>query len=764
MEIKMLKRIKLQNWKVHKQSEFEFKPGTNIIIGQMGTGKTSILQAISYAIFGTFSELKSKEIKVSDLPTRGFEGISEVNLSLQPSNAEYQIVRTLKNGATSEAIIRDSTGQLLAGTNSMQVTDFIVDKLKLDEDVFLRTAYARQNDIDLFLRLSPGDRKSKLDELMGLYKFEIARKNTVRLANQLSAKRDAQASFIGNFDFFKSKAEIISMTNEIFNLKLEKDGLSLKVAEAEKKKAELNLKTRTLRIQFDNYNRLVERRELYRKQLDDLSKKVSSEPEESLDSVTLRLSEIILRIDEIKRAKQHSREDLERGRNISLDIEKSYGALEEKNTEVTKAMKEIDDFKLELEKLAKFGDMTKLELKLVELEKLVDDSLESKNQMAGEVGVLNGHLVELEGVDGVCPVCSTRLEQMTKDVLIQERRRKISELKESISNLEYRVEEYKAEKLNTQKLYERQKLLQQQIEKERELRAKERDILIKISELRGKRSGLTESFSQISTRAENLDKEIESLETERRKLVDKKQLLELRSQKHKLARDLEAVEKSIAGITVNEKAIDSIESQYRQAIEEYEKIAARQKSLDYVIEEKEKRLGDLQDRQTQFQDIEKEVERLGAKVDFLYQFKNALLAAQETLRRELITAVNEVMASIWASIYPYDKWTAARLEVTEDDYVLQLREYEGDWLNVAGYASGGERIMAALSLRIAFTKVLIPHMSILILDEPTHNMDDNAIATFVEVLQNDLSGFLDQIFIITHNEKLAEAGNNVIRL
>src|SRR3989344_5812935 len=184
MEIKMLKRIKLQNWKVHKQSEFEFKPGTNIIIGQMGTGKTSILQAISYAIFGTFSELKSKEIKVSDLPTRGFEGISEVNLSLQPSNAEYQIVRTLKNGATSEAIIRDSTGQLLAGTNSMQVTDFIVDKLKLDEDVFLRTAYARQNDIDLFLRLSPGDRKSKLDELMGLYKFEIARKNTVRLANQ----------------------------------------------------------------------------------------------------------------------------------------------------------------------------------------------------------------------------------------------------------------------------------------------------------------------------------------------------------------------------------------------------------------------------------------------------------------------------------------------------------------------------------------------------------------------------------------------------
>jgi lipoprotein-releasing system ATP-binding protein len=90
--------------------------------------------------------------------------------------------------------------------------------------------------------------------------------------------------------------------------------------------------------------------------------------------------------------------------------------------------------------------------------------------------------------------------------------------------------------------------------------------------------------------------------------------------------------------------------------------------------------------------------------------------------------------------------------------------YEGEWLNAAGYASGGEKIIASLALRIAFTKILTPQLNVLILDEPTHNMDDKAIATFVEVLQNDLSDFLEQIFIITHNEKLAEAGNNIIRI
>jgi len=761
----MLKKIKLQNWKAHKQSEYEFKPGTNVIIGQMGAGKSSILQAISYAIFGTFSELKSKEIKVSDLPTRGLDGvISEVNLSLHPSDVEYQISRTIKNGITSEAIVRNSSGQLLAGTNSMQVTDFLAEKLGLDEDVFLRTAYARQNDIDMFLRLSPGDRKSKLDELMGLEKFEIARRNTIKLANQIAAKRDAQATFLGNFDFQKSRNDIETLAADILELKQEKVDLSLKLAEVEKRKAELNLKTRTLRIQLDNYNRMVERRELYRKQLEEISSKVSSEPDESLDSVRLRLNEITLRIEEVRRAKQHSRDDLERGRNSALEIEKSYGGLEEKNSELLISLKDIDESKFEIDKLEKFGDITSLDLRLSEIEKIVDATLESKNQMVGEIGVLRGHLQELESVDGACPVCSTRLEQVTKDVLIQERRGKIAELKETITQLENKVEDLRTEKFSLTKSLERQKLLQQKIEKDSELRKKERDIAIKLSELRGRRAALTDGFSQISTRAENLDKEIENLESERRQLDEKKQVLELKNQKYKLARDLEVIEKSIVGINVNAKSVESAEEQYRGIIQELEKILSRQRSSEFLIEEKEKRFRDLNERQEQFTDIEKEVEYLGDKIDFLHQFKNALLAAQETLRKELITAVNEVMGNIWNSIYPYDRWTSVRLDVTDSDYVLQLREYEGEWLNVAGYASGGERIIASLALRIAFTKILTPQLNVLILDEPTHNMDDKAIATFVEVLQNDLSSFLDQIFIITHNEKLAEAGNNVIRL
>jgi len=39
--------------------------------------------------------------------------------------------------------------------------------------------------------------------------------------------------------------------------------------------------------------------------------------------------------------------------------------------------------------------------------------------------------------------------------------------------------------------------------------------------------------------------------------------LELKNQKYKLARDLEVIEKSIVGINVNAKSVESAEEQYR---------------------------------------------------------------------------------------------------------------------------------------------------------------------------------------------------------
>jgi exonuclease SbcC len=43
--------VSLKNFKSHSDRHFTFQPGTNAICGENGAGKTSILEAIAWALF-----------------------------------------------------------------------------------------------------------------------------------------------------------------------------------------------------------------------------------------------------------------------------------------------------------------------------------------------------------------------------------------------------------------------------------------------------------------------------------------------------------------------------------------------------------------------------------------------------------------------------------------------------------------------------------------------------------------------------------------
>ena len=57
------------------------------------------------------------------------------------------------------------------------------------------------------------------------------------------------------------------------------------------------------------------------------------------------------------------------------------------------------------------------------------------------------------------------------------------------------------------------------------------------------------------------------------------------------------------------------------------------------------------------------------------------------------------MGIIWNELYPYGDFSGVRLTI-DKDYVLQLKGSDG-WISVEGVASGGERSLACLALRIA---------------------------------------------------------------
>ncbi|MEO0407032.1 MAG: SMC family ATPase, partial [Cyanobacteria bacterium P01_A01_bin.135] len=52
----------LTNFKAHRDRQFEFKPGTNAICGENGAGKTSILEAIGWALFNYSSSYTKEDL------------------------------------------------------------------------------------------------------------------------------------------------------------------------------------------------------------------------------------------------------------------------------------------------------------------------------------------------------------------------------------------------------------------------------------------------------------------------------------------------------------------------------------------------------------------------------------------------------------------------------------------------------------------------------------------------------------------------------
>ncbi len=761
----MIHKLSLKNWKSHTQTELEFKPGVNILVGPMGAGKSSVLQAISFALFGTFSELKSKDVKLADLATRRSKSrYVEVELNLDCSGESVLIRRQIEaNRGSSEATVKDGGGRLLAGPNPTQVSDYVKNMLKLDEDVFLKTIYGRQNDISIILQLTPLERKTRLDNLMGLDRFELARKNSIKLSNQLASKMEAKEDFLKGMDAERLGSDVEYLEKECENIKHEYDELKNKIVRAQEEKNKAEERAKELRKKFDEHNRLREREEYIQRQLEEISSR-HIELDTTTEKIVERIRETRTRLFEAERVKHDVKEDIEQNQKKALELEKNLGALEERHHEIVNELEDIQKLKKELEELKKSGELHFDEKIFEEIEDKIRSDSERKQLLLGEVSILCKHLEELEKAEGLCPVCSSRLEATTKENLVRERKFKMNERTELINKLSSDIGYAQEKKKKLESERETYLSYTKRVSTENELCKKEREVALQLSELKGKKEAMQGISEHMQRRFTVIDNDIRNLEAEQIKLVEQKQLCEIKERWAALQRELDTLERQIKSISFEPVEMEHADKKLQDCIRQSQEQISKQNSLIFILEEKEKRLNELKDKKRQIANIKNEVKGLEKKIEFLSKFKNALMYTQEELRKELIIAVNEIMADVWTNLYPYSYWTSIQLEISESDYTLQLKEKEGEWVNVAGFASGGEKMLACLALRIAFAKVMAPGLSLLILDEPTHNLDDRAINSFVELLQEKLTKFLKQIFIVTHDEKLAEAGENIIKL
>ena len=767
----MITKVRLVNWRSHLNSELDFASGTNALLGHIGSGKSSVLDSICFAFFGTFPALQSKKLKLDEIimnkPVE--KDRAEVEVHFQTDNTQYSVKRVIeKRKGTTYSEIREN-GKLLEAPSTQRVNEIVEKALKINYELFNKAIYAEQNSLDYFLTIPRGQRMKKIDELLMISKFEKARANATSLANKLMERKLGKQSVIeqSNTEAIEQAAQevIISMNK----LTLDKEILQKKLESTVNEKSRIEMESHELAKIVESLQILQTEENSIRSVLDEISMSVNS-----LEKVvrTAEPSEIERELKSLNRIIQGFEE-------VLYDKQRHYSKLQE---QTAKAKTEVELLKHEkIERLEKeLAEQIKIKIDFQELEKLVGDNVEKSldekklelEKYVGEAEALKMKIKEhqdaleqLSSLGAKCPICEHKLSEEKKIILVKQKKSQLENFLDALSKT------VKKREKSSKDL------------KELEVAAKDIDrLMVQIKDVDGLKKDLESYKNILAVQAEEyvkLNKETKQLEIESREVQRKfnemvkrkqeveilylrareyieksKRLEEFTSKRRIIMKRIEEIENKLAG-----KGIGTLEKELRLLIADERELSIKIQNTDEIIKEKGQRLNEFEKTLAVINKGRSEVQRLDKLVSDLQIFSQALEQTQIELRKEFVSTVNYAMNNIWQTLYTYQDFSNIRLSVEEGDYILQLQNRIGEWGDVEGMASGGERSLASLALRIAFSLVLAPQLRLLILDEPTENLDSKAISELAVTLRERISDFINQTFLITHTPELENAVN-----
>ncbi|MEM3483034.1 MAG: hypothetical protein QW091_02440, partial [Candidatus Micrarchaeaceae archaeon] len=727
----------------------DFSRGTNILIGRMGAGKSSVMDAVAYALFGKYPALQHRHVSVTDIITNRPTQMQEasVKLDFDVDDNSYEIIRNISLDGVAKATLNKNGAYLQS--QPQRVTEEIEKVLKTDYDLFTRAVYSEQNRLTYFLELSPSERKKELDELLGLNLFANALENTTALANKINDMAEDASATAKGFDIEKQKQQLDSLKQNLKTLDKEKEQKAHELIDA---KARFESVAKEL---TNGKAQLAKRQELG-KELAELRSKAATLQKE---------------IDRIKEQIHESKEEIDRKieqqKSIVEKCKKEYMEEAEKEKLAISELASASAEMKQLEKDAKQFESISEELKQKGTSKSVKELVEKKKIELSEIMAKKASLSaakndnekwieELKRHVAKCPVCERELTDEMINMLIKSKSKAIEEAKSALDKISKQEQDVQKEINEKESLASELALLEKQAQELGNAEEKLGSTTKRAKELEAKRKAVeerAEAKNKELTKANETFSKLEQLAIE----LERKERYEAELEAAKA--ETSAKQRELEGISVDETQVDALQKKHTEASSTLSAISASLESYERLIADSEKQISEKQEQIEQINRLYADIEKKRKIANELLKYKNAIASTQTELRTRLVDYINRTMQTIWPELYPYADYTSIKLEPAKDDYVLMLRtNRQGSaWEAVEAIASGGERSIACLAMRVAFALVLVPNLKWLILDEPTHNIDQQGIERFVKAVGETLPKYIEQIFIITHDELLKQA-------
>jgi DNA repair protein SbcC/Rad50 len=170
-----VRRLRLQNYRRHRDTELELPEGVVAVLGRNGSGKSSLLEAIAFALFGPSALRTGKDLlrHAAAAPTDAVR----VELDLELGGQALQLVRKLRGKALTPNASLHVDGVVLvppgAGSSEAATTE-IEGRLGMDRDAFFTTIVAQQGELSRLADARPADRKRLLLRMLGIDRVENA--------------------------------------------------------------------------------------------------------------------------------------------------------------------------------------------------------------------------------------------------------------------------------------------------------------------------------------------------------------------------------------------------------------------------------------------------------------------------------------------------------------------------------------------------------------------------------------------------------------
>ena len=243
----LLKSIDLHNIRSYDKLHLEFPSGYVLLEGDVGSGKSTILMAIEFALFG-LGTVRADSL-LSKRERRG-----EVVLAFEVDGVEYEVGRTLT--ARDGKVIQDPKGSyFLAGETREPLTASdlkarVLQVLKFREPanprsqsrVYRYAVYTPQEEIKSILDAS--GREDVIRRAFGVEDYKTAADNADTLRMQIKSKKDELTGRFAKLEAHRAEREAVwddadALERDLAGLRQTRDDLADRLAEAESRRTEI---------------------------------------------------------------------------------------------------------------------------------------------------------------------------------------------------------------------------------------------------------------------------------------------------------------------------------------------------------------------------------------------------------------------------------------------------------------------------------------------------------------------------------------------